>query len=59
MYGNLQPVYKVYGATILDLDDLTITTGNKLKYKEIGKESQQAASMDAFTLEAEMLPRYL
>jgi len=55
----LQPVYKVFGATILDLDDVTITTGNNIKYKNTNGEIETAASMDAFTLEAEMLPRYL
>jgi len=58
IYGNLQPVWKVYGATILDLDKVTITTGNNVKYLSNG-EAVEAASMDSFTLEAELLPRYL
>ena len=58
LHGDPQPVWKVFGATIIDLDDITITTGNNINYRENGV-TQAAASMDAFTLEAEMLPRYL
>lgn len=50
--------YKVFGATITKLDDVIITTGNNINYKD-NNTVQQGASVGAFTLEAELQPRYL
>lgn len=50
VYGEYIPVYKVFGGTIIDLDDLQISTGTAIG---------SSVSVDAFTLEAELQPRYL
>lgn len=57
-YGDYVPVYRVFGANIVELDVLTITTGTNVKYKE-NNITKTGASIDAFQLSAEMMPRYL
>lgn len=57
-YGNYIPVYRMFGATIVELDVLSITTGSNIKYKE-NNVTKTGASVPAFTMSAEMLPRYL
>ena len=49
IHGDYVDSYKVFGATVVDLDDITITTG-----LHVG-----GASANEFVLEANMLPRYL
>lgn len=56
--GVIESRYRMFGATIVELDDLLITTGTNISYKENGK-TKTGSSMDAFTLRAEILPRYL
>lgn len=56
--GNYHTVYKVFGATMMPLDKLTITTGTNIKYRYNGS-TITGSSMPAFTLEAELQPRYL
>ena len=58
IYGNYIPVYRMFGATIVELDDITITTGTNIKYKN-NEAILTGASVPAFTLSAEMQPRYL
>lgn len=58
LYGDYQTIYRTFGATIVELDDLIITTGNHISYKD-GSETKTGSSVNAFTLEAEILPRYL
>lgn len=58
IYGDYITQYKMFGATIVELDDLTITTGTNLKYKE-GNNIKTGASIGEFTLEGELQPRYL
>ena len=48
----------MFGATIVELDVLTITTGENINYRYNG-ETRTGASVDAFTLSAELQPRYL
>ena len=57
-YGNDQTVYRMFGATIVELDVLTITTGENINYRE-NATTKTGASMDAFKLSAELQPRYL
>lgn len=58
IYGDYITQYRMFGATIVELDELTITTGNNINYKE-GNITKRGASVDAFTLSAELQPRYL
>ena len=58
IYGNYIPVYRVFGANIAELDVITITTGTNVKYKE-NNVTKTGASMGAFNLSAELMPRYL
>ncbi len=58
IYGDYVTQYRMYGATIVKLDNVTITTGNQLKYKD-NNETITGASVGAFTLSAELQPRYL
>lgn len=58
MYGYLQAQYRMYGATIVKLDDITITTGTNIKYKK-NNTTTTGSSVGAFTLSAEIQPRYL
>jgi hypothetical protein len=48
----------MFGATIVELDVLTITTGENINYRE-NATTKTGASMDAFKLSAELQPRYL
>lgn len=59
IYGDYITVYRMFGATIVTLDNITITTGTNIKYKELDGTIRTSASMPAFTLEAELQPRYL
>ena len=45
-YGDYVPVYRVFGANIVELDVLTITTGTNVKYKE-NNTTKTGASMGA------------
>jgi len=56
--GNYKTIYRVFGATIVPLDKVTITTGNNIRYRYNG-ENITGESMPAFELEAELQPRYL
>lgn len=58
IYGDYQTIYRTFGATIVALDDLVITTGTNISYKDTNTTTQ-GSSVDAFTLKAEILPRYL
>jgi hypothetical protein len=55
IYGNYVTRYRMFGATIVLLDELTITTGTNLK----GKDGATGASVEEFELKAELQPRYL
>lgn len=59
LYGEWVPQYRLFGATITELDDIVITTGTHINYLDGMKEVQQGASVPAFTLWAELQPRYL
>ena len=48
----------MFGATIVELDKLTITTGTNISYKE-NNILKTGASMDAIKLVGELRPRYL
>ena len=48
----------MFGATIVELDELTITTGTNISYKE-NNILKTGASMDAIKLVGELRPRYL
>ena len=48
----------MFGATIVKLDDIRITTGTNINYNNNGVVST-GASVNAFTLSAELQPRYL
>ena len=49
IYGYYIPVYRVFGANILNLDDIVISTGTAIK----------GSSMGYFELSATLQPRYL
>ena len=49
IYGDYVPVYRLYGANIVKLDDITIKTGHSLG----------GVSVEGFTLSATLQPRYL
>lgn len=49
IYGYYVPVYRVFGANILNLDDIVISTGTAIK----------GSSMGYFELSATLQPRYL
>ena len=49
----------MFGATIVDLDVLTITTGQNINYRSTNGTTHAGSSVDAFTLSAELQPRYL
>ena len=57
--GEYITVYRMFGATIVPLNKVTITTGTNIKYKDQNDVTQTGASMPAFTLTAELQPRYL
>ena len=58
LFGDYITIYKMFGATIVELDELTITTGTNINYKD-GSVIRTGASVGAFTLSAELRPRYL
>lgn len=58
-YGNYVTIYKLFGATIVPLDDVTITTGTNISYKDINGVVHEGASMDEFKMTAVLQPRYL
>lgn len=58
IYGDYITQYKMFGATIVQLDDLTITTGTNINYRENGT-IKMGNNVAAFEISAELLPRYL
>lgn len=58
IWGDYITQYKMFGATIVELDDIRITTGTNLSYKE-EETIITGASIGAFKLSAELQPRYL
>lgn len=58
IYGDYITQYKMFGATIVELDELTITTGTNISYKE-NNILKTGASMDTIKLVGELRPRYL
>ena len=59
-YGQYITVYRLFGATIVKIDDITITTGPTVSFKPMGSSAPtQGTDVIAFTLEAELQPRYL
>lgn len=58
IYGDYITQYKMFGATIVELDNLTITTGTNINYKE-NNTIKEGNSVEAFTLSGELQPRYL
>lgn len=57
-YGDYVTIYKLFGATIVPLDQVSIVTGTNINYRENG-QVKQGASVDAFKLTAGLQPRYL
>jgi hypothetical protein len=49
----------MFGATIVDLDVLTITTGQNINYRSTNGTTNTGSSVGAFKLSAELQPRYL
>ena len=58
IYGKYITQYKMFGATIVELDRLTITTGTNISYKE-NNILKTGASMNAIEIAGELRPRYL
>lgn len=58
IYGKYITQYKMFGATIVELDRLTITTGTNISYKE-NNTLETGASMNAIEIAGELRPRYL
>ena len=58
IYGDYITQYKIFGATIVELDNLTITTGTNINYKE-NNTIKEGNSVEAFTISGELQPRYL
>lgn len=58
IYGDYITQYKMFGATIVELDNLTITTGTNINYKE-NNTIKEGSSVEAFTISGELQPRYL
>lgn len=58
IYGDYITQYKMFGATIVELDNLTITTGTNINYKE-NNTIKEGNSVEAFTISGELQPRYL
>ncbi len=58
IFSNYQTVYRMFGATILDLNDITITTGTNINYSYNGT-TQVGASVGELTVRVELQPRYL
>ena len=49
----------MFGATIVELDVLTITTGQNINYRNTNGTTSTGSRVEAFTLSAELQPRYL
>ena len=59
-YGNYVTIYKLFGATIVKIDTITISSGPSLYFRQMGSLTpRQGVNMPEFELEAELLPRYL
>lgn len=58
IYGDYITQYKMFGATIVELDNLTITTGTNINYKG-NNTIKKGNSVEAFTISGELQPRYL
>lgn len=56
---NWITIYRMFGATIVDLDVLSITTGTNINYRNDFGQTKTGSSVPSFKLEAEMQPRYL
>lgn len=59
IYGDYITQYRVFGGTITELDDITITTGTNINYLDELKEVKPGTAVPEFTLWAELQPRYL
>lgn len=59
IYGDYITQYRLFGATITALDDITITTGTNINYLNGLKQTVRGASVPEFTIWAELQPRYL
>ena len=55
IYGYYIPIYKVFGATIVEADYVTITTGKSIS----NEEKNSLADVETFTLSGSLQPRYL
>jgi len=58
-FGNLVRVYRRHAAALIQLDKVIITTGYNIKYRTDEGIVMNGASMNNFTMTAELLPRYL
>lgn len=58
IYGDYITQYRTFGATILKLDRVSVTTGSSLKFTE-SNIVHQGVDVGAFKLKAELQPRYL
>lgn len=59
-YGDYITIYKMFGATIVKLDTITISTGPKVYFRQMGSLTpQQSVNVPEFEIEGELLPRYL
>jgi hypothetical protein len=58
IYGDYITQYKMFGATIVKLDDIRITTGTNINYNNNGVVST-GANIYPLALSAELQPRYL
>lgn len=58
--GEFVTLYRTFGATIVIMDDLVITTGPTLYFRQMGTLTpKKGTNMPEFELQAELLPRYL
>ena len=58
VFGDYIPIYKVFGATIVEVDNLTITTGNNIKGIE-NNNIITGSNIGNIILTASLQPRYL
>ena len=59
-YGDYITVYRLFGATIVKIDTITITTGPTVSFKPMGAAAVSlGVDVPAFTLEGALQPRYL
>ena len=59
-YGDYITVYRLFGATIVKIDTITITTGPTVSFKPMGAAAASlGVDVPAFTLEGALQPRYL